>query len=256
MLEWRSSPFLSPDPLAGRSRLLLRRRRLGSWERYDVSAPEEGALLLTATRYGRFWANLLAGLVGIAAGLSFAGVIGFKALSAQDDTAQAGLFLLAALGGVVLIFLVDILLSPARDVRGHIPGGDRRAYFRLIEAHKINLRASTFTLYDPERKARASMRKDYLGDLGRKRWTCRAPDGREVCSLVEDSALRSLLHRLLGGAFGLFATDYIFVREGSEIGRLRRRAPWRRTFLLELGPGLDPFLGVAMAVLADSIEWR
>jgi hypothetical protein len=256
-----ASPSLDPvNPLAGKTRFVLQRRRMGAWERYDVADEPGGGLLLTATRYGHFWRNLLAGVVGVACGLLFAFVTGIRALAAEGDAAQVALGLLALLGGVVIIFLVDILLSPPRDIRGHIPGGDRRAWFRLLEDRKINLRAVSFTLRDRGRLPRARVGKDYLANIRRKRWTARTPEGEELFSFSEESAWRSALHRALGGAFGLFATDYLFLSRGREVGRLHRRPPWRTRFLLTLAPpaegGPDPALAVAVAVLADSIEWR
>src|SRR5512138_2437018 len=138
-----SGPPEGGDPLAGKLRFVLRRRRLGAWERYEVADEATGDLLLTATRYGHFWRNLLAGVVGVACGLAFAFVFGIRALAAQGDAAQVAFILLALLGGVVVIFLVDILLSPPRDIRAHVPGGDRRSLFRLLEDRKFNLHAAS-----------------------------------------------------------------------------------------------------------------
>ncbi len=223
-----------------------------------------GTVLLTVIRYGHFWRNLLAGAAGVACGLAFAGWLGARALAAGSDAAQAALALLAVTGGVIVIFLVDIHLSPRRDIHARVPGGERRAFFRLLEDRKINIDSASFTLWDSARRPLFRAGKNYLGNLGKRRWVGRRPGGGEEDGpplvLEEDSSLRSLLHRALGGAFGLFATDYVFRRGGREVGRLRRRPPWRTRFLVEFSSpaegGPEPVTGVAMAVLADCIEWR
>jgi hypothetical protein len=229
-----------------------------------------GEVLLVVTRYGHFWRNLLAGLAGVACGLAFAGWFGTRALAAESDGAQAGLAMLAVLGGVMVIFMVDIHLSPRRDIRAHVPGGDRRAFFRLREDGKIHLYSASFTLWDAGRRPIWRVRKNYLRNLGGRRWTGAGTGGdieggagtggEAPLALEEDPPARSLLQRALGGAFGLFATDYVFRRAGREVGRLHRRPPWRTGFLLELAPpaegGPRQATGVAMAVLADSVEWR
>ncbi len=256
------SPPQPAEGLAGRDRFRLRYHWRGAWVRWDVFDGEGETLLLSVVRPGHFWLNLLAGLAGLASGFAFMAVFLVLAFHTPGDAAQVVIGLTGILGGVAVLFLVDIALSPRRYFRSALPdpgtgkGKGRRPGFRLREDSKVTLFSSSFTLRSSEGEVRARIAKNYLRNLGRRRWTCRGPQGELLCQAVEDSPWRSFLYRVVGGGFGFLTTDYLLLQEGRELGRFHRRRPHHRRNLLSLNGELDPEVAVALAVITDAVEKR
>ncbi len=245
------------DPFA-HDRFLLRQRHLAWNQRYDVRSAED-VLLLHVQRPARVMATIL---VACAAALGFLVVAGcFLALglSLGEEYATAIIFA-GMMAATSVAILIGRMLAGRRDISLQTAADDRTVV-RVRQDRDFQPIIATFTIEDHEGKLLARLRKNYLGNLLRRTWTCRTPDGEMLCTVVEDHVVLALVRRLLGPLFGILRRNYLFLgADGRVVGRFNRRFTLLDRYLLDMTPDLDGTIdrriAVALGVMLDTGERR
>ena len=245
------------DPFA-HDRFLLRQRHLAWNERYVVRSADD-VLLLHVQRPARVMATII---VACAAALGFLVVAAcFVALglSLGEDYAMAIIFS-GMMAATSVAILIGRMLAGRRDVSLQAAADDR-ILVQVRQDRDFQPIIATFTVEDHEGKLLARLRKNYLGNLLRRTWTCRTPDGDILCTVVEDHVVLALVRRLLGPLFGILRRNYLFLgADGRVVGRFNRRFTLLDRYLLDMTPDLDGTIdrriAVALGVMLDTGERR
>lgn len=97
-------------------------------------------------------------------------------------------------------------------------------------------------------------RRQGLKSLFRDAWDILDANGQVVGSMQEDRMLFALLRRFFSN---LIPQTFTLRIGGNQVGVLRQRFnPFRLSYDVEIGEGLDPRVGVALTVLVLAIEGR
>lgn len=245
------------DPFA-HDRFLLRQRHLAWNERYDVR-DAEGTPLLQVERPARLMASML---VAVAAGLGFMAVAAafiVLGLSLGEDYIVP-VVLSGVLAAIGVTMVISRLLASRRDVS--VRSGDGGQLLVAVRQDRgFQPVVATFTIEDGEGQVLARLRKNYLGNLLRRTWQCRAADNEPICTVLEDHVVLALVRRLVGPLFGLLRRNYVFVGpDGRLLGRFNRRFTLLDRYVLDLTPDLDASIdrrvAVALGIMLDTGERR
>ena len=248
------------DPVFMRSKFLLRQKHLSLSEKYYVW-DEGGQALLFIERPAMVLRSLLAALAVLGV------LLGTGALCASIGTAapervQGILIAVALLGGLVAAIVAGVACSPKRHVTFFRDDTRRERLLTVEQDRKFMPVVATYTVKDAAGKVLARLRKNYLYNFFRKRWTCSDPDGRLLSLIQEDSLLLSLLRRFLGPFFGLLRTNFVLFKGDSEdvIGEFNRKLTLLDRYVLDLsadeGGHLDRRVALAIGVMLDTGERR
>jgi len=249
------------EPFA-HDRFLLRQRHLAWNERYDVRSADD-VLLLHVQRPARVMATIIVACAAASGFLVVAACLVALDLSLGEDYVMAIIFsdMMAATSVAILI---GRMLAGRRDVSLQAAADDR-ILVRVRQDRDFQPIIATFTIEDHDGKLLARLRKNYLGNLLRRTWTCRAPDGDILCTVVEDHVVLALVRRLLGPLLGILCRNYLFLgADGRVVGRFNRRFTLLDRYLLDMTPDLDETidrrnavaLGVMLGVMLDTGERR
>jgi hypothetical protein len=251
----------APDPVFGRD-LFLMQQKVAIDERYTVS-DDKGEPLMFIERPAHFFHNL--GAFGAGAAVFFLVTnITTAVVTAMGEGILPGLLaLLGVLAAPALGVVTWLGLSKKRHVTFHV-GTDTSAprSLEVTQDHKVRFPTQTFTVRDNQGRRLGILSKNYLYNLFRKQWVVRDWRGKPVCVVREDSIILSLLRRVLGSAFGLLRTNFVFYQFGSEreLGEFQRKLTLLDRYVLDLTPdrlkALDRRLAVAAAVMLDTGERR
>jgi hypothetical protein len=155
-----------------------------------------------------------------------------------------------------------VILSPKRHVTFYRDDTMRERLLEVLQDHKVQIIIATYTIRDPKQKVLATLRKNYLYNIFRKRWQCFAPDGTVLCVAMEDSIILSLLRRVLGAFFGLLRTNYIIQRGTTDtiVGEFNRKMTLLDRYVLDMKKDprrqLDRRIMLALGVMLDTGERR
>jgi uncharacterized protein YxjI len=248
------------DPAFDRDRFLLRQRALSVNAKYEVW-DESGRPVLFVERPAFVLRNLGAMLAGLAAGAVVA-LVFFGAGAALPRSApqvvSAGLFILGAVLAIVALVVVAGLLAPKRHVTFYRDDAKRERLLEVLQDHKLFLVRHTYTVRDDAGGVLGILGKNVFTDILRKRWTCEAPDGRQLCVAKENMA-HAIVSRLLGKLFPM-NFEFHLMPGGELAGQFNRRFTLLDRYVLDLSADssrrLDRRLALALGVMLDTGERR
>ncbi len=260
------------DPAFERDKYLLRQKVLAISEKYDL-CDEEGRPILFVVRPARFLRKLLA--VFAAAFVLIVGItVIFVAMGGGDRRSggspgdlEGGRALLFIVGFVVVIaatVAVGYWLAPKRHVTVGRDSSMNDVVLRVEQLNKFHFPYARFAIRSADGAILARLTKNSFSDILRKKWRCTDAAGRPIFVAREDSAILSLLRRLLGPLFGALRTNFIFLEgDGTServIGEFNRKFTLFDRYVLDLTADperrLDRRLAVAVGVMLDSGEKR
>jgi hypothetical protein len=160
---------------------------------------------------------------------------------------------------------VGIALSPKRHISFFTDESKDELLLYVLQDKKFQPIVATYTVLSPEGDLLARMRKNYLFNFFRRKWTVSNPHGQVVLIGREDSLVLSLLRRILGPMLGFLRANFILVvprPDGEEItrGEFNRNFTIFDRYVLDLTRDnprmIDRRLAIALGVLLDTGEHR
>lgn len=252
-------PTPGVDPAFDRDVFLLRQRALSIASKYEVW-DEHGRPILFVERPTYPVRSVLAYI-----GAAVAATLGLDwTVRLAPAVGEAGPLLAAvALFGVMpaVFLVVSMSLRPRRHVTIYRDESRREVVLRVVQDQRVAVVARTYTVLTAAGEPIARFRKTYVHNVLRKRWTVEAPPGVPVATALEDSAVLSLLRRVLGTFFGILRANFLVVRgEHEVIGEFNRKLTLLDRYVLDLrldpGRGLDRRVALALGVMLDTGERR
>jgi uncharacterized protein YxjI len=259
------APAARPRPQADatfdRDRFLLRQKHLAISEKYVVW-DDEGHPILYIERPAHLLRNLLGCLAAFAAAILFAVGVGKAAIAATDETLKVVLGTVAGVGAIFVLFAVAIALYKRRHATVYRDTTKTEPLLEILQDQKIHLVRGTYTVNDAAGRLLATLHKNYVYNLFRKRWYCRGPDGSLLCVAKEDSLILSLMRRWLGPLFGFLRTNFVILEPGTDrvIGEFNRKFTILDRYVLDMTAdprrALDRRIALALGVMLDTGERR
>lgn len=252
------------DPAFARDKFLLHERHLGISEKYSVTDPD-GAPLMFVERPNHIFLNVLAIFGGLIAGLlNFLLFSVLHALSRKAGLDPLFCLLLAAwarLGSALVVVMAAQALSKKRHITVYRDDNRDEVLLRINQDTRLQLLTASYTVAGSGGEALAVICKKRLNNIFRKRWYGFGPGGQFLFLAKEDSAILSVLRRMMLGFFGLLHTDFIIYSPGGAVlGEFNRRQTLRDRYVLDLEPdslrSLDRRAALALGVLLDTGEGR
>ena len=242
------------DPAFDRDVFLLRERVLSITSKYEVW-DEAGRPILYVERPAYLLRTILAYAAGaVAFGMVFGRIVSL-----------AEIHPVVALLGYVVAFatfvVVSMSLRPLRHVTVYRDESRAEVVLRVRQDQRFAVLVRTYTVMTGDGAALATLSKNYLENVLRKRWTIAAPDGALIAVAMEESIVLSLLRRVLGPLFGLLRTNFVFERpDGLELGEFNRKLTIFDRYVLDLRVDVDQTLdrriALATGVMLDTGERR
>ncbi|MBI4834739.1 MAG: hypothetical protein HY811_07985 [Planctomycetes bacterium] len=248
------------DQVFNRNKFLLRQKHFAISEKYDV-CDEKGVPIIFVQRPMHLLRNLGAIFAGFMAGGLVATLFGILA-SLTSGALQAVLVILAVLGGLFGIIAVSIMLYAKRHITFYRDKTKKEKLLEVLQDKKVQIINATFTVRSPDGAELATLHKNYLYNIIRKRWYCYKPDKSILCLAKEDSIILSLIRRLLGNFFGLLRTNFIILEPAGEkvIGEFNRNFTILDRYVLDMSADayktLDRRIAIALGVMLDTGEKR
>lgn len=252
-------PAPGGDPAFDRDVFLLRQRALSIASRYEVW-DEQGRPVLFVERPTYPVRSLLAyAAAAVAAMLALDWTVRLAPAAGEAGALVAAVGLVGVMPAVFLV--VSMSLRPRRHVTIYRDESRQEALLRVIQDQRVALVARTYTLLAAAGEPLARFRKTYVDNIFRKRWTVESPPGVPVATALEDSAVLSLLRRVLGPFFGILRANFLIVRgEHEVIGEFNRKLSMLDRYVLDLrldpGRALDRRVALALGVMLDTGERR
>ena len=250
-------PTPGADPAFDRDVFLLHERMFTISSKYQVWS-EQGTPILYVERPTYLVRTVFAYLVGVfAAGV----VLGWVARVPDVGPVD----IVVAVLGYALAFAAFVVVSmsvrPLRHVTVYRDDSRRETVMRVLQDQRFALLVRTYTVVGADGATLARLRKPYLHNAIRKRWTVETPDGAVLAIAVEDSIVLSLLRRVLGTFFGLLRTNFIFERpDGGTLGEFNRKLTLLDRYVLDLREDedrhFDRRVALATGILLDTGERR
>lgn len=247
-----------------RARFFLRQKHFSLQESYFVWGENETKLLFVERP--RHHARSFLSLFGAVAALLFGGILGFVvirfalALFIEEESAEAVAALSAMLCGVAAAFVTGVALSAKRHVSFYRDESKAELLLQVEQDAKFQVLSATYTVKDPAGTVLARLSKRLLADVFRKHWTCHDRGGALVCTIKEDSILKSILRRLIGPLAGLLRTNFLLLDGAGEIGRFDRQLTLFDRYVLDVSKDtrgvLDRRVALAIGVMLDTGERR
>lgn len=254
------APQATLDPAFQRKVFLLRQKLFKVSEKYVVWDEHEREILFVHRP-----AHLLRGILSLLAGFATAAVLFVidTVLSTflPESVRPIGMTL-GVLACLCAGFAVAIRLSVKRHVGFYRDATRKERLLAIEQDRKFALLCATYTVKDPSGKILALLRKHYLHNLLRKRWTCHAPGGALISTIKEDSLFLSIARRLLGPMLGLLRTNFVLydVDSERELGEFNRKFTLRDHYVLDMSKDrhdrIDPRVALAIGVMLDTGEGR
>ncbi len=132
----------------------------------------------------------------------------------------------------------------------------------ITQNQKFEFPYATYTIADEKQEVIASLRKNHLYSLFRKRWDCFNPQQSLMSVIREDTLLLALLRRALGSFFGLLGTNFVILsaNQASQLGQFNRKFTLLDRYVLDMSPDttqtIDRRIALAIGVLLDTGERR
>jgi uncharacterized protein YxjI len=250
------------DPVFDRDIFLLRQQLLKISAKYDV-ADEQGKNIIYIERPAHLAQNLAAVIAAAAAGFGiFALFTSVADESPPESAARAILVLLGLVLGFVAAFAVGVPLSAKRHVTFYRDGSKRERLLDILQDRKWQPITTTYTVRDFKGQPLATLAKNWLYNLFRKRWYVYGPDGGLLYLAKEDSVVLSLLRRFLGPLFGFLRTNFIILRPDSRdvVGEFKRKFTILDRYVLDMSADrerlMDRRIALGLGVMLDTGERR
>jgi hypothetical protein len=225
--------------------------------------------ILFIERPAHFWRSLLAAFAAaifLIVGAILSGVIGFGIGSVlKQNEIGVILFFLFLVGTFILTFVIGIGLSPKRHINFYSDESRTNLLLKVLQDHKWMPITATYTVLTPEETPLGRMKKNYLYNIIRKKWSVHDPEANPILVAREDSLILSLLRRFLGPMFGLLRTNFIILTPGEDgqeqiRGEFNRKLTIFDRYVLDMSRDrprtIDRRLAVALGVLLDTGEHR
>lgn len=255
------TPKSQADEAFNRDIFLLRQKHFAINQKYQVS-DEQGNPILFVERPTYFWRQVLAlvGAYAVTSVLYMGAMAGVVAVSAEGENGVPGMVVFLLLP--VVFVTVAMALSKKRHVTFYRDEGKREKLLDILQDKKIEFPTRTYTIRDAAGKPLASLKKNYLSNIFRKRWVMRSPGGSVMYVAKEDSIILSLLRRVLGPLYGLLRTNFLITRGlgNTVIGEFKRKFTILDRYVLDLSADrrrdFDRRLALALGVMLDTGERR
>lgn len=255
------TPKSQADEAFNRDIFLLRQKHFAINQKYQVS-DEQGNPILFVERPTHFWRQVLAlvGAYAVTSVLYMGAMAGVVAASAEGENGVLGMIVFLLLP--VVFVTVAMALSKKRHVTFYRDEGKREKLLDILQDKKIEFPTRTYTIRDAAGKPLASLKKNYLSNIFRKRWVMRSPGGSVMYVAKEDSIILSLLRRVLGPLYGLLRTNFLITRGlgNTVIGEFKRKFTILDRYVLDLSADrrrdFDRRLALALGVMLDTGERR
>ncbi|HEU5184093.1 MAG TPA: hypothetical protein VFU01_05975 [Gemmatimonadaceae bacterium] len=255
------TPKSQADEAFNRDIFLLRQKHFAINQKYQVS-DEQGNPILFVERPTYFWRQVLAlvGAYAVTSVLYMGAMAGVVAVSAEGENGVPGMIVFLLLP--VVFVTVAMALSKKRHVTFYRDEGKREKLLDILQDKKIEFPTRTYTIRDAAGKPLASLKKNYLSNIFRKRWVMRSPGGSVMYVAKEDSIILSLLRRVLGPLYGLLRTNFLITRGlgNTVIGEFKRKFTILDRYVLDLSADrrrdFDRRLALALGVMLDTGERR
>jgi hypothetical protein len=251
----------TPDPSFDRDLFLLNQRAISIKSKYEVF-DRSGRPLLYVERPTYPLRTLLAYLGAGAAVWIFLASFA-QAVHASGEVLGGLLTLTAFYAAVPVMFIVVFMsLRPLRHTTFYRDASRAERLLEIRQDQRVALLNRTYTARWPDGRPLARLRKNYLDNVLRKRWSIHAPDGTPLCIAIEDSIILSLLRRVIGDFFGLLRTNFIIVRspDGEVLGEFNRKFTLFDRYILDLTAdsdrSIDRRIALALGVMLDTGENR
>lgn len=255
------TPKSQADAVFNRDIFLLRQKHFAINQKYQVS-DEQGNPILFVERPTYFWRQVLAlvGAYAVTSVLYMGAMAGVVAASAEGANGVPGMIVFLLLP--VVFVTVAMALSKKRHVTFYRDEGKHEKLLDILQDKKIEFPTRTYTIRDASGKPLASLKKNYLSNIFRKRWVMRSPGGSVMYVAKEDSIILSLLRRVLGPLYGLLRTNFLITRGlgNTVIGEFKRKFTILDRYVLDLSADrrrdFDRRLALALGVMLDTGERR
>jgi len=246
------------DPFA-RDRFLLSQQHLSINEKYDVW-DDQGNQILFIERPSNLNSSLVALMAAAVVFLLCGG--GLVVLGTSLGETTFGSFTVVGfLLGAAVAFITALALIRKRDVSIYRDQGKTQPLLCIKQHAGFKLMRADFTVVNADGSILATLRKNYLWNLIRRRW--QVVDSSEALTylVLEDTIILSVLRRILGSLFGLLRTNFIiYAADGQIMGRFNRSFTLLDRYVLDLADDpqrrLDRRLAVAIGVMLDAGERR
>jgi hypothetical protein len=186
-----------------------------------------------------------------------------RAVHAGGEVLGGLLTLTAFYAAVPVVFIVVFMsLRPLRHTTFYRDASRAERLLEIRQDQRVALWNRTYTVRRPDGQPLARLRKNYLDNVLRKRWSVQTPDGTPLCLAVEDSIILSLLRRVIGDLFGLLRTNFLIVRgpDGEVLGEFNRKFTLFDRYVLDLTAdsdrSIDRRIALALGVMLDTGENR
>lgn len=251
------------DPAFDRDRFLVHQQHLAINQKYYVWS-EQGQVLLFVERPAFFLRTAAAALIGIfgAVVLTLVAVVsGIELAKHSVVLAWAVMMTIIALGLCGLLASI-FAIAPKRHVTFYRDDRRSERLLEVLQDRKFWLYLATYTIRDAHGNVLATLQKNYLYNLIRKRWDCRGPDGATICVAREDSIILSLLRRFIGPMLGALRANFLICAGESDrvIGEFNRKFTILDRYVLDLSADpqrtLDRRVALALGVMLDTGERR
>jgi hypothetical protein len=252
-------PAPQADEVFDRDRFLVLQKRISLHAKYYVWDEDQNVILFVERPVlwlRSIYALGMAMITGIV--LTISVIVGLSSLEASAVLVVPGIVLVALAAVAIYIWL-----SPKRHVFFYRDDSRAERLLTVVQDTK-NPIVARYTVADAGGEPLGCLRKNYLMNFIRRRWTCHTPDGQPLCLILEDSIILSLLRRLIGPLFGLLRTNFIILSgDGSsyvELGQFNRKFTLFDRYVLDMtadpARSLDRRLAIAIGVMLDTGERR
>ena len=245
------------DAAFDRDVFLLRERVFTITTKYEVWA-EDGTPILYVERPTYPVRTIVAYLLGAVAAST---VVGWTAHDVPNEVVDMVLTLLGYGAALAAFVVVSMSARPRRHVTVFRDDSRREVVLRVLQDQRVALVVRTYTVTTADGTVLARLRKNYLHNIIRKRWSIESPSGSVLAVAVEESIVLSLLRRVLGSFFGLLRTNFVFEGpNGEALGEFNRKFTIFDRYVLKLTEDpdrtLDRRLALATGIMLDTGERR
>jgi len=251
--------MIQDDRLQTLSKFLVAQKHMSISQKYTVWDEHENAVLYVE-RPSHVARTLLALSAAALTGGATWAVFGAVTAAAPEGTMKGVLVIITVLAGLAAALMALVRFMPKRHVMFFRDEARIDKIFEVLQDKNFEFLSATFTMVDAAGQTLAKFRKNYLSNIFRKRWYCTGPGSNELFVAQEDSAIKSLLRRLIGPLFGLLRTNFHFMSGDRKLAEFNRKMTLLDKYVLDLTHdrmnALDRRIAIAMGVMLDTGERR
>lgn len=251
--------MIQDDRLQTLNKFLVAQKHMSISQKYTVWDDHENAVLFVE-RPSHVLKSLLAIFAAVLAGGLAWGFLGAASAYVPEGNMKVVLIILTILAGLAAAMMALVRFMPKRHVMFFRDEAKTDRMFEVLQDMKFEFLTVSYTLVDAAGQTLARFRKNHLSSIFRKRWFCTDQTGRELFVAQEDSAIKSLLRRLIGPLFGILRTNYHYMSGQRKLAEFNRKMTLLDKYVLDLTHdklnALDRRIAIAMGVILDTGERR